>query len=45
MGDVYHATGQDRRAREAWAEAAALFDRLGHPDAEEVRYKLRHAVG
>jgi predicted negative regulator of RcsB-dependent stress response len=41
-GDVRLATGRPEEARAAWREALALLDRLGHPDAEQVRYKLRH---
>jgi hypothetical protein len=41
LGDAYHAGGSAREAREAWQQALDILDDLHHPDAEEVRAKLR----
>jgi len=42
LGDAYHAAGQPDAARDAWCHALAIFDELNHPDAEQVRVKVRH---
>jgi len=41
-GDVLAADGELSSARESWRQALVLLDELGHDEAEEVRYKLRH---
>jgi DNA-binding SARP family transcriptional activator/Flp pilus assembly protein TadD len=41
LGDTHHATGDDDAARDAWEQAQALFEDLQHPDAEQVRLKLK----
>jgi DNA-binding SARP family transcriptional activator/Tfp pilus assembly protein PilF len=41
LGDTYFTTGDAPAAREAWQRALAAFDQLRHPDAEELRGKLR----
>lgn len=40
LGDARHATGNFATTREAWQQALAILDRLGHPDAGTVRVKL-----
>ncbi|GIJ53819.1 AfsR/SARP family transcriptional regulator [Virgisporangium aurantiacum] len=40
LGDARHAHGDTDGARRAWHEALKILDRLGHPDAVEVRAKL-----
>jgi DNA-binding SARP family transcriptional activator/Tfp pilus assembly protein PilF len=39
-GDVYHAIGDNQRARRAWEEALAILEDLQHADAGRVRAKL-----
>jgi DNA-binding SARP family transcriptional activator/Tfp pilus assembly protein PilF len=41
LGDTYHAAGDPRAARDAWQQALAILDDLDHPDASQVRAKLR----
>ena len=41
LGDTYQATGEPGAARDAWRRALAILDELGHPDAAQVRTKLR----
>jgi tetratricopeptide (TPR) repeat protein len=43
IGDLYHLKGERDRAATAWADAAAIFDRLRHPEATAVRAKLNEA--
>ena len=45
LGDTQHAAGDDDAARDAWEQAQALFDDLQHPDAEQVRRKLKALTG
>jgi DNA-binding XRE family transcriptional regulator/tetratricopeptide (TPR) repeat protein len=40
IGDARHAAGELTQAREAWQQALAILDDLGHPDAGKVRVKL-----
>jgi len=41
LGDTHHATGDLETARTAWREALAILDDLQHPDARQIREKLR----
>jgi DNA-binding SARP family transcriptional activator/Tfp pilus assembly protein PilF len=41
LGDSYQAAGDAVAARDAWQRALANFETLGHPDAAEVRARLR----
>lgn len=42
VGDAHHAGGNIPAARTAWTQALTALDDLHHPDAEQVRAKLRH---
>ena len=41
LGDTHHAAGDLDAARDAWEQAQAIFEDLQHPDAEQVRHKLK----
>jgi tetratricopeptide (TPR) repeat protein len=41
LGDVHRAAGNSDAARKAWMAALPILDRLGHPDADRLRGKLR----
>jgi DNA-binding SARP family transcriptional activator/DNA-binding XRE family transcriptional regulator len=41
LGDVHHATGNHDAARAAYRQALTILDDLEHPDAEQVRTRLR----
>jgi hypothetical protein len=41
LGDVHHETGSPDAARHAWQRAVDVLDELGHPDADQIRAKLR----
>jgi tetratricopeptide (TPR) repeat protein len=41
LGDTHHAAGQHRAARATWARALTILTDLDHPDAEQLRTKLR----
>jgi DNA-binding SARP family transcriptional activator len=41
LGDVQDAVGEADAARLAWTDALDILSELGHPDADEVRAKLR----
>ena len=41
LGDAHGAVGDRRAARDAYRQALIIFDELGHPDASDVRAKLR----
>ena len=41
LGDTRHAAGNPEEARTAWEEALAILDDLHHPDADQIRAKLR----
>jgi len=45
LGDMYHAAGDPRQARDAWQQALDILDGLHQPDAEEIRAKLAAAGG
>jgi DNA-binding SARP family transcriptional activator/tetratricopeptide (TPR) repeat protein len=45
LGDVYHEAGDVAAARQSWRYALLIFDEIGHPDAEQVRDKLRSFHG
>ncbi|GAA2714843.1 hypothetical protein GCM10010429_35350 [Micromonospora olivasterospora] len=40
LGDSHDAAGEPRSARTAWRRALDVLDRLGHPDAAQVRARL-----
>jgi DNA-binding SARP family transcriptional activator len=41
LGDIRHACGELAQAREAWQQALDILDDLQHPDADQVRSKLK----
>jgi tetratricopeptide (TPR) repeat protein/transcriptional regulator with XRE-family HTH domain len=41
LGDAHHAAGDHAAARDTWEQAQAIFEDLQHPDAEQVRLKLK----
>jgi len=41
LGDTHYAADDRRQARQAWQQALAILDALRHPDADQVRAKLR----
>jgi DNA-binding SARP family transcriptional activator/tetratricopeptide (TPR) repeat protein len=41
LGDTHHAADDRRQARDAWRQALDILDDLRHPDADQVRAKLR----
>jgi DNA-binding SARP family transcriptional activator/Flp pilus assembly protein TadD len=45
LGDAQHAAGNLDSARAAWQHALGILDRLGHPEADEVRVKLKELDG
>jgi tetratricopeptide (TPR) repeat protein len=45
LGDTHYAAGNRQSAHTAWRIALDTLDELGHPDADEVRDKLRQSVG
>jgi tetratricopeptide (TPR) repeat protein len=42
LGDAHLALGDAQAAREIWQSALAILDDLHHPDADQIRTKLRH---
>ena len=40
LAHAHLAAGNPEPARHAWRRALAILDRLGHPDADDVRAKL-----
>ena len=42
LGDTHRAEGDAEAAHAAWRRALAIFTDLGHPDADEVRTRLRN---
>ncbi|WDZ82803.1 ATP-binding protein [Micromonospora cathayae] len=40
LGDTWCAAGDPEQARTAWRQAVDVLDRLGHPDAAQVRARL-----
>jgi predicted negative regulator of RcsB-dependent stress response len=45
LGDVHHDAGDRAAARDAWRQALVILDEMHHPDAEEVRVKVRSLDG
>ena len=45
LGDVYHEAGNVAAARQAWRYALRIFEEIEHPDAEQVRDRLRSFHG
>jgi tetratricopeptide (TPR) repeat protein len=43
LGDAYHARGDTGAARDTWRAALAILTDLDHPDAEQLRTRLRDA--
>ena len=43
LGDAYQSLGDEPRARDSWRSALGILEDLEHPDAEEVRARLRTA--
>jgi tetratricopeptide (TPR) repeat protein len=41
IGDAHHAAGNTGAARDAWQQALIILDDLQHPNASQVRAKLR----
>lgn len=41
LGDVHRGAGHSDAARTSWQQALALLDKVDHPDAEEIRGRLR----
>jgi DNA-binding SARP family transcriptional activator len=41
LGDTYLASGDLARARDAWQQALDILEELGHPEAGDIRGKLR----
>jgi tetratricopeptide (TPR) repeat protein/transcriptional regulator with XRE-family HTH domain len=42
VGDTHRTAGDADAARTAWQDALAIFNALDHPDADQVRAKLRN---
>jgi DNA-binding SARP family transcriptional activator/Tfp pilus assembly protein PilF len=45
LGDTYSANCQPGDGRQAWQDALAILDDLGHTDAAQVRARLRELAG
>jgi DNA-binding SARP family transcriptional activator len=45
IGDCLEAAGHRAAARDAWRESLPILDDLGHPDAAQVRDRLRYPAG
>jgi DNA-binding SARP family transcriptional activator len=41
LGDTHHAAGDRDAARDAWEQAQVILEDLQHPDAEQLRHKLK----
>jgi hypothetical protein len=41
LGNTHRARDEARAARQAWRRALTILDDLSHPDADDVRAKLR----
>jgi DNA-binding SARP family transcriptional activator len=41
LGDTHHAADNPQAARDAWQHALTILDDLNHPDAENLRTRLR----
>jgi tetratricopeptide (TPR) repeat protein len=44
VGTTHHATGNLSAARDAWQHALSILDDLDHPDADQVRVKLKQVA-
>jgi tetratricopeptide (TPR) repeat protein/transcriptional regulator with XRE-family HTH domain len=42
LGDIRHVSGDPLTARESWQEALVILDDLRHPDAAQIRAKIRN---
>ncbi|MDT0470850.1 BTAD domain-containing putative transcriptional regulator [Streptomyces sp. DSM 41014] len=45
LGDVHRESGEPEAARTSWRQALALFEESDHPDAEQMRQRLRDLDG
>jgi len=45
LGDAHVAAGDTGAAHHAWQQALVILDQLDHPDAEQLRAKLRDGAG
>ncbi|MET8977359.1 BTAD domain-containing putative transcriptional regulator [Streptomyces sp. NPDC004539] len=45
IGDAWQADGSPERAADAWRQALTVLETIAHPDAEDVRAKLRRPDG
>ncbi len=45
LGDAHHAVADEDAARAAWRRALEIYEGVDHPDAEQVRTKLRQVTG
>jgi DNA-binding SARP family transcriptional activator/tetratricopeptide (TPR) repeat protein len=45
LGDTRDAAGDSRQACDAWQQALEILDELHHPDAAQIRSKLRQPCG
>jgi tetratricopeptide (TPR) repeat protein len=41
LGDIYHSSGNQAAAADAWQRALTILSELVHPDAAQIREKLR----
>lgn len=41
IGDTHDATSNSHAARDAWQHALTILDDLNHPDAENLRTRLK----
>jgi len=41
LGDTYHAAGDAEAARDCWKQALGILTGLGHPDADDLRSRLK----
>jgi DNA-binding SARP family transcriptional activator len=41
LGDTHHAADEENKAQDAWRQAFDILDELQHPDAAQLRVKLR----
>lgn len=45
LGDTHHDAANPEGACDAWTQALALFEELGHPDAPALRAKILDHLG
>jgi tetratricopeptide (TPR) repeat protein len=45
LGDAHHSIGDLVAAGDAWRYSVEILDQLGHPDADQIRAKLRNLDG